>query len=91
MSAREAVIVLDKLDLLKGSVENCHPQVPSLSVETALVIEKYANSRQLDEFFANKSLEDLNKLTKQFEDNCSCQEEVNISSRPRNRDKKEYL
>lgn len=85
MPAREAVIVLDKLDLLKGSVENCHPQVPSLSVETALVIEKYANSGQLDEFFADKSLEDLNRLTKQFEDNCSCEEASNISSRPRNR------
>jgi hypothetical protein len=90
MPAREAVIVLDKLDLLKGSVENCHPQVPSLSVETALDIERYANSRQLDEFFANKSLEELNKLTKQFEDNCSCEGAAN-SSRPIGRDKKEYL
>lgn len=89
MPAREAVIVLDKLDLLKGSVENCHPQVPSLSVETDLVIEKYANSGQLDEFFADKSLEDLNRLTKQFEDNCSCEEAPNISSRQRNRYKKE--
>lgn len=86
MPAREAAIVLDKLDLLKRSIENCHPQVPSLSVEVALVIEKYANSRQLDEFFADKSLEDLNKLTKQFEDSCSCEGAVNVS-----RTKKEYV
>ena len=85
MPAREAVIILDKLDLLKRSIENCHPQVPSLSVETALIIEKYANSRQLDESFADKSLEDLDKLTKQFEDNCSCEGTVNIS-----RTKKKY-
>lgn len=91
MPAREAVIVLDKLDLLKGSVENCHPQVPSLSVETALVIEKYANSRQLDRFFSDKSLEDLDKLTKQFEDNCSCEGETNISSKPIRQAEKEYL
>lgn len=83
MPAREAVIILDKLDLLKGSIENCHPQVPSLAVETAINIEKYANSGQLDEFFADKSIEDLNKLTKQFEDNCSCEEAINISSMPR--------
>lgn len=91
MSAREAVIILDKLDLLKGSIENCHPQVPSLSVETALDIERYTNSGRLDEFFANKSLEDLNKLTRQFEDNCSCEGAVNISSRPISQAKKEYV
>jgi len=89
--AREAVIILDKLDLLKGSIENCHPQVPSLSVETALDIERYANSGQLDEFFADKSLEDLNKLTKQFEDNCLCEGTTNISSRQISQAKKEYI
>lgn len=91
MSAREAVIILDKLNLLKGSIENCHPQVPSLSVETALDIERYANSKQLDEFFADKSLEDLNKLTKWFEDNCSCEGATNISSRPKSQAKEERL
>jgi hypothetical protein len=52
MPAREAVIVLDKLGLLKG---------------------------------------DLHKLTKQFEDNCSCEEVLNTSQKSRNRDVKEYI
>lgn len=91
MSAREAVVILDKLDLLKGSIENCHPQVPSLAVEIAINIEKYVSSGQLDEFFANKSLEDLDKLTKQFEDNCSCEGAINISSRPRRQAKEESV
>ena len=55
MPARETVIILDKLDLLKRSIENCHPQVPSLSVEIAIVIEKYAKSILLFSLSATNS------------------------------------
>jgi K+/H+ antiporter YhaU regulatory subunit KhtT len=69
MSTRDAVNILDSLDQLKRSIDNCHPQVPSLAIETALIIEK----SNVDEFFIDKSIDDLNKLTKQFEQNCTCE------------------
>lgn len=73
MPAREAANILNNLDQLKRSVKDCHPQVPSLAVETALIIEKYVSFKSIDEFYADQSIEDLNKLTKQFEENCMCE------------------
>lgn len=73
MSAREAANILDNLDQLKRSIDNCHPQVPSLAVETALIIEKYVSFKSIDEYYADQSIEDLHKLTKQFEENCMCE------------------
>ena len=73
MPTRDAANILNILDQLKRSIDHCHPQVPSLAVETALTIERYASSKNIDEFFAEKSIDDLNKLTKQFEINCMCE------------------
>lgn len=73
MPAREAANILDNLNQLKRSIDNCHPQVPSLAVETALIIEKYVSFKSIDEYYADQSIEDLNKLTKQFEENCVCE------------------
>jgi hypothetical protein len=71
--SRETANILDNLYQLKKSIENCHPQVPSLAVDTALIIEKYLSFKNIDEFYADQSIEDLNKLTKQFEENCICE------------------
>lgn len=73
MPAREAANISNSLNQLKRSVEDCHPQVPSLAVETALIIEKYVSFKSIDEFYADQSIEDLNKLTKQFEKDCICE------------------
>ena len=77
MSAREAVNIIDRLDQLKRSIENCHPQTPSLSVETALIIERKAMIGNIDELFVEQSIDNLNNLTKLFEDTCSCESTEN--------------
>jgi len=60
MSAREAANILDNLNQLKRSIDNCHPQVPSLAVETALIIiEKYVSFKSIDEYCADQSIEDI--------------------------------
>jgi hypothetical protein len=52
-----------KLDNLKRSIDYCHPQVPSLAVETALLIERHIHAGNIDEVFADKSFEELNDAT----------------------------
>ena len=73
ISVIEEDIISDKLERFKRSVEYCHPQVPSLSSETALAIERYSWAGHLDNVIRDKSFEELDSLTKKFEETCQCE------------------
>lgn len=73
MAARNAADIVFRLDNLKRSIDDCHPQVPSLAVETALLIERHTSAGNIDEVFAEKSFEELNDATKLFERTCICE------------------
>ena len=72
MVARHAADIIFRLDNLKRSIDDCHPQVPSLAVETALLIERHTSAGNIDDMFADKSFEELNDATKLFESACKC-------------------
>lgn len=74
MAARHAADIIFKLDNLKKSIDDCHPQVPSLAVETALYIERHASAGNIDEVFTDKSFEELNDATRLFEHTCMCRQ-----------------
>lgn len=76
MAARHAADIIFKLDNLKRSTDDCHPQVPSLAVETALLIERHASARNIDDVFADKSFEELNDATRLFENTCICERTI---------------
>jgi hypothetical protein len=76
VAARHAADIVFKLDNLKRSIDDCHPQVPSLAVETALLIERHTSAENIDEVFAEKSFEELNDATRLFEQICTCKEMV---------------
>ncbi len=73
MTARQAADIVFKLDNLKRSIDDCHPQVPSLVVEIALLLERHASTGNIDEVFADKSFEELNDATRLFEHTCICE------------------
>ena len=73
MAARHAADIVFKLDNLKRSIDDCHPQVPSLAVDTALLIERHASAGNIDEVFMDKSFEELNDATRLFERTCKCE------------------
>lgn len=74
MAARHAADIVFRLDNLKRSIDDCHPQVPSIAVETASLIERHHTTGNVDESFADKSLEELNDATRLFERTCKCEE-----------------
>lgn len=76
MAARHAADIVFRLDNLKRSIDDCHPQVPSLAVETALLIERHASAGNIDEVFTDKSFEELNDATRSFEHTCTCERTV---------------
>lgn len=80
MAARHAADIIFKLDNLKRSIDDCHPQVPSLAVETALFIERHASAGNIDEVFTNKSFEELNDATRLFERTCTCIKDSKVLS-----------
>ncbi len=81
MTARHAADIIFKLDNLKRSIDDCHPQVPSLAVETALLIERHASSGNIDETFSDKSFEEMNDATRLFERTCTCERMITIPKR----------
>ena len=81
MAARHAADIIFKLDNLKRSIDDCHPQVPSLAVETALLIERHASAGNIDEVFTDKSFEELNDATRLFERTCTCNSKVLLCER----------
>lgn len=83
MVARHIVDIIFKLDNLKRSVDDCHPQIPSLSVEIALLIERHASAGNIDEIFVDKSFEELNDATRLFERTCTCVKDSKMLSRER--------
>ena len=76
MAARHAADIVFRLDNLKRSIDDCHSQVPSLVVETALYIERHASAGNIDEVFTDKSFEKLNDATRLFEHTCTCNSKV---------------
>jgi hypothetical protein len=76
MAARHTADIIFKLDNLKRSIDDCHPQVPSLAVETALLIERHASAGNIDEVFTDKSFEELNDTTRLFEHTCICERTI---------------
>ncbi len=76
MAARHAADIIFKLDNLKRSIDDCHSQVPSLVVETALLIERHTSAGNIDWFFTDKSFEELNDATRLFERTCTCERMV---------------
>ncbi len=81
MATRHAADIIFKLDNLKRSIDDCHTQVPSLAVETALLIERQTSARNIDEVFADKSFEELNDATRLFERTCTCNSKVPLYER----------
>lgn len=81
MAARHAADIIFKLDNLKRSIDDCHPQVPSLAVETALLIERHSSAGNIDKFFTDKSFEELNDATRLFENTCACTSKMLSSER----------
>lgn len=81
MVARHAADIILKLDNLKRSIDDCHPQVPSLVAETALFIERHASAGNIDEVFTDKSFEELNDATRLFENTCICERMITIPIR----------
>ena len=76
MAARHAADIVFKLDNMKRSIDDCHSQVPSLVVGTALYIERNLSAGNIDEIFADKSFEELNDATRLFERTCTCNSKV---------------